>query len=136
MSDVSPKVIHMSSVVLSEACGHVATLIGRQPPGFKLKQAWPRVARLIGTTERRIRAIWHQEARAIRADELDALRAAVAAKHLKSQGLTDDRAALAAQFERTAERLAQTDAAFFGADVERLRGQALQLRGMVDGGLT
>lgn len=64
----------MTANVLREARGHVAALIGNQPAGSKLKTAWPRLASLLGTTERRVRAIWNGEAKAIRADEMDALR--------------------------------------------------------------
>jgi hypothetical protein len=119
----NPKVHHMTASVLSEARGHVAALIGPQAPGAKLKASWPRLARLLGTTERRVRAIWNGEARAIRADEMDTLREAVARKNVANVALID-----AARLETAATALAQVDPDFHRQDIELYRDLARHLR--------
>ena len=128
--EISPKqkVHHMTASVLREARGHVAALIGPQPPGAKLKAAWPRLARMLGTTERRVRAIWNGEARAIRADEMDTLRQAVA--NQKAAHVTDH----AARLEAAAEALARIDPEFHGPEIDRLRHLACRMRGQTAGG--
>lgn len=122
--EISPKhkVHHMTASVLREARGHVAALIGNRPPGAKLKNAWPRLARILGTTERRVRAIWNGEARAVRADEMDALREAVARK--KTANVTDH----ASRLEAAARALETIDPDFHRSEIDRLRHVAGTLR--------
>jgi len=69
----------MSDRVSCEARALVAALIGPMVAGDCLKNHFYRVARRVGLSPRRVRAIWHFEARRIDAVEMDALRAAVAA---------------------------------------------------------
>lgn len=136
MLDFSPKnsgkrrASQMTASVLREARGHVAALIGRQPPGAKLKAAWPRIARLVGLTERRIRAIWHSEARSIRADEMDALRAAANESKSKSHVANH-----AAQIEAAARALEAASPSLHRAEIDRLRDAARRLRDLDDGAL-
>lgn len=64
---------------MSPACeAHrlIATIVGPQEIGGRIKTALGMVARRTGLPERRVRGLWHKEARAIRAEELDALRRA------------------------------------------------------------
>jgi len=113
----------MSATVLREARGHVAALIGPQPPGAKLKNAFPRVARFVGLSERRIRAIWNHEARAIRADEIDALREAVERKE-QATYVTDH----ASRLEAAARALEAIDPDFHRPENDRLRNVARRIR--------
>lgn len=68
---------------MSSACeAHhlIGQIAGAQALGSPIKTALSIVARRAGLSERRIRGIWHKEARAIRAEELDALRRAAEAQ--------------------------------------------------------
>ncbi|WP_371346494.1 hypothetical protein [Ancylobacter sp. IITR112] len=68
---------------MSSACeAHdlIGQIAGAQALGSPIKTALSIVARRTGLTERRVRGIWHREARAIRAEELDALRRAAEAQ--------------------------------------------------------
>lgn len=130
--EITPKqkVHHMTANVLREARGHVAALIGNQPAGSKLKTAWPRLASLLGTTERRVRAIWNGEAKAIRADEMDALRKAVTTKQVSDVSFRH-----AARLETAATALAQVDPDFHREEIERYRLLAMRLRGEAAAGV-
>ena len=77
MLGTSPERVSMTASAMREARGYVATIIGKQPPGSPLKEHFPRVARLFGMTERRVRAFWNGEA-APNGKELDAMRLVVA----------------------------------------------------------
>lgn len=59
-----------------EARDLIATIAGPQALGCRIKTALDRVARRVGMNPRRVRALWHGEARRIEADELEALRRA------------------------------------------------------------
>jgi hypothetical protein len=120
------KAYPMTASVFCEARGHVATLIGLQPPGARLKSAFPRVARALGMTERRVKAIWHGEARLIRADEMDLLRAAVAINAKKKA--TDDTLAHAARLDAAAQALEAVDHDFYREEADRLRNAARDIR--------
>ena len=121
---ISPKGRDMNSVALNEARGLVASLIGSQPPGAKLKSAWGRVARVVGFTERRVRAIWNNEVRCLRADELEALRLAVANKRAPA---LPELAEQAARLMASASSLEAIDADFYRAEIDRLRDMACRL---------
>ena len=114
----------MNSVALNEARGLVASLIGSQPPGAKLKSAWGRVARVVGFTERRVRAIWNNEVRCLRADELEALRFAVARKRVSAYNQLAEQAA---RLMASASSLEAIDADFYRAEIDRLRDVAGRL---------
>ncbi|MFG1454553.1 hypothetical protein V5F44_20220 [Xanthobacter sp. V2C-8] len=66
----------------------------------KLKSVLPFVAAMTGLTPRRIRGLWNQEARAVLADELDALRRAkeeaIHARNVATRNLLARRGATAA----------------------------------------
>lgn len=131
--DFSPtsKVHHMTASALSEARGHVASLIGTMPPGDRLKAAFPRLARRLRMSERRVRAIWHGEAKAILADEMDLLRREAAETERKrgSHATLD----YAARLEGDAAALEAIDAAFHGQSIDRLRDTARLIRRAVAG---
>ena len=60
----------------AEARHLIEDIIGPVPIGTKLKAVLPFVADMTGLTERRIRGLWNMEAKALRAEELIALRRA------------------------------------------------------------
>ncbi len=68
------------STEIVEARGHLERLIRAYEGGTPLKAIIPALARRVGISARRCAAIWHREARAIYAHEMDALRAAVVQK--------------------------------------------------------
>lgn len=72
MSEKSPM-----STEIAEARGHLERLVRAYEGGTPLKTIIPALARRVGISARRCAAIWHREARAIYAHEMDALRAAV-----------------------------------------------------------
>ena len=63
--------------VRAEARELVEIIAGPLTMGENVKAALSRVARVTGLGERRVRGIWHNEARSIRADEMDRLRQTV-----------------------------------------------------------
>lgn len=64
----------MSSAV--EARSLIEAIVGPVTIGTKLKTVLPYVAELAGLTPRRVRGLWSGEAKAILAEEMDALRRA------------------------------------------------------------
>ncbi len=66
-----------------EARSLIIDIAGPVPLGAKVKTILARVADASGLSERRIRGIWNEEARAVLADELEALRQAKAAEELR-----------------------------------------------------
>ncbi len=60
--------------VRAEARELVEIIAGPLRMGENVKAALSRVARATGLGDRRVRGIWHSEARSIRADEMDRLR--------------------------------------------------------------
>ena len=65
------------STEIAEARGHLERLVRAYEGGTPLKTIIPALARRVGISARRCAAIWHREARAIYAHEMDALRSAV-----------------------------------------------------------
>jgi glycerol-3-phosphate O-acyltransferase len=129
MSDISPaasKVTVMTASVVGEARSYVSALIGRQPPGAKLKQAFPRVARLVGMTERRVKAIWHGENKSINGDELEALRRAVV--KVSGAQVVNETKSYADRIEAAAYALAAIDPDFHRPEIDRLRNVAAGVR--------
>lgn len=84
MSGKSPKPLGFSPkpggtimmAVRAEARELVEAIAGPLRMGENVKAALSRVARVTGLGDRRVRGIWHNEARSIRADEMDRLREA------------------------------------------------------------
>ncbi|MDQ0505975.1 hypothetical protein [Xanthobacter agilis] len=64
----------MSSAV--EARNMIIEIAGPQPLGVRVKSVLAFVAEVSGISERRIRGIWHREAKTILADEINALKRA------------------------------------------------------------
>lgn len=60
----------------AEARNLIVDIAGPQPLGARVKSVLARVAKATGIPERRIRGIWHREAKAVLADEINALRRA------------------------------------------------------------
>lgn len=89
MSDKSPKTSgksykHTAEVFLMNAAVEAhhlfAAIAGPMDLSGRVKAALAAVARKTGIQERRVRAIWHKEARVIRAEEMDTLRRAARAR--------------------------------------------------------
>lgn len=108
---------------------HIHVLIR---PGERLKQAFPRIARIIGVKPRRVRQLWSGEVADPRSREIDALRAATAkaAEH----ALTTESLAHAVTLESHAARLALLDPEFHRAEIDRLRDMARRVRHLACGG--
>lgn len=100
--------------------------IGPVPPGTKLKTVLPALARRIRVSARRMERLWLRQCPKIYAHELDALRAAAAAR---GNPEIDD----AARLERIAAALIERDAQGHGADIAFCREAARRLRALVDG---
>lgn len=101
---------------MSSACeAHhlIGQIAGAQALGSPIKTALSIVARRTGLSERRVRGIWHKEARAIRAEELDALRRAAEAQK---------KAEFDADISELRARLARLEAAAPVAPSHALRG--------------
>lgn len=134
VSSKPAEVHHMTASALSEARGHVAAIIGPQPPGSRLKSLLPRVASRLGMSERRVRAIWHGEARAIRSDEMDVLRAAAAGQaHKKASNAT---LTYATRLDDDAAALEARDPDFHRTEIDRLRDTARLIRRAAAGEVT
>lgn len=131
MSDVSSKkVFLMSLAALREANGHVRGMVDAYGASQPLKAVLPAIARKIGSTERRIRAIWHGEARAISSAEMDALRAASRSISAPSHA---DILTHADKLERAAAALESIDPEFHRVEIDRLRDAARRVRIAVAG---
>lgn len=107
---------------MSPACeAHhlIAEIAGPMELGGRIKTALGVVARRTGLPERRVRGLWHKEARAIRADELDALRRAARQKDRAEHDA--EMAELWAYVARLEERIAMVDETFAGGPREEIR---------------
>lgn len=113
MSDVSPasagfspkpRTEDRSMSPVCEAHSLIAEIVGPMEMGGRIKTALGIVARRTGLSERRIRGLWHKEARSIRADELDALRRAARAE--RKAEIDVEIAELRARLARLEERFA------------------------------
>jgi len=114
----------------AEARDLIAEIAGPLQIGSKVKTAIGIVARRTGLTERRVRGLWNRE-RAVRADELEALRRAARAKQKAEFDVEMDE--LRQRLAMLEARLAVVDAAFHGPTREALRGQMGVHRRMADG---
>lgn len=101
-------------------------------PSMPLKAALPRVAAYLGLNARRVRAIWHSEARSILAEEFRAMRAARA--RIAERIITKDIHNHARQLEAYASILALDDAEGHGEEITRLRRLAQRARDFLDCG--
>lgn len=140
MSDNSPKysgkspkttaeVFLMNAAV--EAHHLVAAIAGPMDLSGRVKAALAAVARKTGIPERRVRAIWHKEARLIRAEEMDTLRRAARAREKAEHDA--EMAEIWAYVARLEERLAVADADFTGPHREALRSAVAPARRLADG---
>lgn len=102
-------------------------------PGERMKAAFPRIARLIGSKPRRVRQLWSGEVTDPKARELDALRdaRAKAAEHALSLESLDH----ARTLEAHASRLAIIDPEFHRSEIARLRDMARRARSLSDGAI-
>jgi hypothetical protein len=82
------------STAPSEARSLVEMIAGPLRLGENVKAALSRVARTTGLPDRRVRGIWHHEARSIRSEEMDRLRQAARDARAKEQARAEYRAAL------------------------------------------
>lgn len=77
-----------------EARTLVELIAGPLRLGENVKGALSRVARATGLPDRRVRGIWHHEARSIRSEEMDRLRQAARDARAKEQARAEYRSAL------------------------------------------
>jgi hypothetical protein len=130
VSDVSSKkVFHMSVAALREANGYVRSLVDSHGASQPLKAVLPAIARKIGVSERRIRAIWHGEARAISSAEMDTLRAVTRQQSSSSYA---DILAHGNRLEAAASALESVDPDFYRLEIDRLRDAARHVRCAAD----
>ncbi|NEU13566.1 hypothetical protein G3T14_15710 [Methylobacterium sp. BTF04] len=78
----------------AEARTLVETIAGPLRLGENVKGALSRVARATGLNDRRVRGIWHSEARSIRSDEMDRLRRAARDARATEQARDEFRAVI------------------------------------------
>jgi len=126
----SPKRIEKEKP-MSPACeAHrlIATIVGPQEIGGRIKTALGMVARRTGLPERRVRGIWHKEARAIRAEELDALRRAARAE--QKAEINAEIAELRARIACLEGQIAMASAAVGGEASDEVQRQVGGLRGL------
>lgn len=119
------QVLEMGAAV--EARSLIEEIAGPQALGGKIKSALDRVARRTGLSNRRVRGLWAGEAKAIRSEEMDALRRV--AKKVHTNELNDFAARLAA----VEARLATLDADFHGPSLDALRDLHGRIRDLADG---
>lgn len=103
---------------VAEARFHIERAIRPFAPGTPLKVLFPRVARLLGVTPRRVETLWLGTARRVDSDEMDRLRNLVRVQPIEDFHATG--------FERDAARLEALDADFYGPEIARLRGLAVR----------
>jgi cell division septum initiation protein DivIVA len=103
----------------AEARYLVELIAGPMRLGENVKAALSRVARTTGLNDRRVRGIWHNEARSIRSEEMDRLREAARDARATEQARNEHRSVLSL--------LATADAALGlpGSDVDRSDDPAL-----------
>lgn len=116
----------MSSV--AEAQTLLQRGIGPVLPGTPLKALFPKVARQLGVTVRRVETIWQGTARRIDAAEMDRLRALASPKSNDTPEV-----AHASRYDAIAAALEAVDPDFHGQDIARYRGLARALRLQADG---
>ena len=106
----------------AEARTLVEAIAGPLRLGENVKGALSRVARATGLNDRRVRGIWHNEARSIRAEEMDRLRQAARDARATEQARDEYRAVIS--------KLAACDAALGlpGPDVDRTANPGLGIR--------
>ena len=101
-----------------EAHRLIAEIAGPMELGGRIKTAIGVVARRTGIAERRVRGLWHQE-RAVRAEELDALRRAARAN--QKAEVDEEIAELRARLERLEETIAMAVAYRGGQASQEMR---------------
>lgn len=126
----------MSAVV--EARHLISEVAGPMQAGVQIQEMLTAVARKTGLGARRLRGIWNNEARAIRAEELDALRAAASRRREEQEA--QDRHEYRTLVERITfleNRMAEIDPSFHSsaptAAVAPERSAGRQGRTMVGG---
>ncbi|SEP21692.1 hypothetical protein SAMN04487843_108229 [Methylobacterium sp. ap11] len=102
-----------------------------QPSGNdSIKVQIGRAARRAGLSYWRAFDLWYRKARCVHAAEIEAIRAARAAR---TRERSDEYASLAADFEALAERMSRLSAGSAGADAAAFRAVARRTRRLADG---
>lgn len=99
----------------AEAHGLISQIAFGLPPQASIQEMLALVARRTGLGARRLRGIWNNEARAIKAEELDALREAAACRR-EEQDRHEYRS-LADRLAFLEDRMAQIDPSFRSSSV-------------------
>jgi hypothetical protein len=128
MSEKSSKNSGIAFVsAVAEAAFRLRRIAEPRPVGDRVKAAIDRAARRVGLPVSRVENLWYGEARAVRAEEMDAIRRADVAREAKEQTARDQAAALGVLFAGVAERLRQVDPNFHRDDVAGLLDAARAL---------
>lgn len=115
--------------VCTEAYDLVHEIAGEpaRPIKTALDRAKARIAPYLEMSLSRVENIWRREARLIRAEEMDALRAAAAARRRKVEAGRAAAAELADLYQGVAARLRQVDEDFHRPEIARLERSARAL---------
>lgn len=115
-----------TKVYLMSAVAEASTLLRQiaepRPVGDSVKAAISRAARRVGLKTGRAEDIWRQEARAIRAEEMDAIRRAAADRKMMEEARAEARS-FSERLARLEARLLQ-DEDFHRPQLDALRGMA------------
>ena len=128
MQEKSSKSAEISFVSAgAEAAFRLRRIAEPRPVGDRVKEAITRAAKRAGLPASRVENLWYGEARSIRAEEMDAIRRADAAREAKEQSARDQAVALGALFAGVADRLRTQDEDFHRADIAALVEAARRL---------
>lgn len=117
---------------LSEAFDLIDALVASMPAREPFKVYGPRLARRLGVTVRRVRALIHREVRSIDAAEMDRLRAMAQLPVARpvSAPFPLPELAHADRYDAIAAMLETVDGDLHRADIAHFRGLARQFRGV------
>lgn len=128
MQEKSSKSAEISFVsAVAEAAFRLRRIAEPRPVGDRVKEAITRAAKRAGLPASRVENLWYGEDRSIRAEEMDAIRRADAAREAKEQSARDQAVALGALFAGVADRLRTQDEDFHRADIAALVEAARRL---------
>lgn len=106
--------------VTAEAAMRLRQIAEPRPVGDSVKAAISRAAVRVGIPAERAKALWYGEARLVRAEEMDAIRAADNARRNKERHAREEAQRLGAVFAAVASRLCETDADVHRDDIAAL----------------
>ena len=105
---------------VAEAAFRLRRIAEPRPVGDRVKAAIDRAAKRAGLPVQRVENLWYGEARVVKAEEMDAIRRADAARQAKEQSAREQAAELGELFAGIAERLRSIDPDFHRNNVAQL----------------